>query len=637
MARDDLVKKAADRFLHTKETMPLYDYLEKAKTDPSLYASPAERLLKAIGDPVLVDTAKESRLGRIFGNRIVKTYPTFSIFYGMEEIIEKIVAFLRFNSQHLEERKQILYLLGPVGSAKSSLAERLKELMEKEPFYAIEGSPILETPLGLFNPEDAEELGIPSRHLVGRISPWLIKRIQELDGDLSKLNVIKLYPSQAKQIAIAKTEPGDENNQDISSLVGKLDIRKLEHFAQDDPDAYRFNGGLCLGNRGILEFVEMFKAPIKVLHPLLTATQEGNYKGTEALSAIPFDGLIIAHSNESEWESFRDNRNNEAFLDRIYIIKVPYCLRVEEEKKIYEKLITNSSLGDAPIAPWTLETLAEFSVLTRLEKPENSEIVIKLKVYDGQNIKEKYPKAKSYQEYKDSATLGEGFSGLSTRAAYKILSKVYNCDVEEIAANPVHMLYVIEKMIISEDMHDKIKSEWLAFVKEYLKKNYLEKIGRDIQEAYLDSYGEYGQHLFDRYLTYADFWIQDQEYRDADTGQLLDRAELDKYLSQLEKQAGIGNPKDFRNEVVNFALRYRSSHKGNNPSWRSYEKLKEVIEKSLFSKTEDLLPQISFDGHAKDEDAKKHKNFVSRMKSKGYTDKQIKLVVEFHTRESKST
>ena len=103
-------------------------------------------------------------------------------------------------------------------------------------------------------------------------------------------------PSVLRQIAITKTEPGDENNQDISSLVGKVDIRKLEHLSQDDPDAYSYSGGLCLANQGLLEFVEMFKAPIKMLHPLLTATQEGNFKGTEGFSAIPFNGVIVAHS-----------------------------------------------------------------------------------------------------------------------------------------------------------------------------------------------------------------------------------------------------------------------------------------------------------------------------------------------------
>ena len=235
------------------------------------------------------------------------------------------------------------------------------------------------------------------------MSPWAVKRLHEFNGDISKFRVVKIYPSIHDQIAIAKTEPGDENNQDISSLVGKVDIRKLEHFAQNDPDAYSYSGGLCHANQGLLEFVEMFKAPIKVLHPLLTATQEGNYNGTEGISAIPFDGIVLAHSNESEWQSFRNNKNNEAFIDRIYIVKVPYCLRVSEEIKIYEKLLANSSLATAQCAPDTLKMLAQFSVLTRIKEPENSSVFSKMRIYDGENLKDVDPKAKSHQEYHDIA------------------------------------------------------------------------------------------------------------------------------------------------------------------------------------------------------------------------------------------
>jgi serine protein kinase len=181
-----------------------------------------------------------------------------------------------------------------------------------------------------------------------------------------------MNPSRLRQIAVAKTEPGDDNNQDVSSLVGKVDIRKLEMHAQNDPDAYSYSGGLNRANQGMLEFVEMFKAPIKMLHPLLTATQEMNYVGTENIGAIPFTGIIMAHSNEAEWQTFKNNKNNEAFIDRIYVIKVPYVLRVQEEQRIYEKLIRGSELSEAPCAPGTLEMLARFSVLSRLMEHENS-------------------------------------------------------------------------------------------------------------------------------------------------------------------------------------------------------------------------------------------------------------------------
>ena len=925
-------KKSKYKQLFT-ETMSLESFLRKAKKDPSLYASPAERMLAAIGEPTVVDTAKNPTQSRIFGNRKIKTYKSFKDFYGMEEVIERIVSFFKHASQGLEEARQVLYLLGPVGSAKSSLAERLKELMEMHPIYVLadaEGnlSPIYESPLGVCDLEDAKALGIPGRYLTLKPSPWALKRISEYEGDLSRFQVVKTYPSQNRQIAISKTEPGDENNQDISTLVGKLDIRKLEFYPQSDPDAYTYSGGLCLSNQGILEFVEMFKAPIKVLHPLLTATQERNYKGTEAIGSIPFDGVILAHcfsadtqlltkegwkyhseinlgdmlgtmnpstgqieyqpalkkfiqhysglmyhfnshsadhlvtpnhkmlvhtqytdswksvtaeefnetgqivpvsagrgnvdynisdellrlqiqvvadgslqcnkirfhlkkprkiaaltklleqlnltytkvetkcdtiviafdnpgitkdlpnyftelsqrqalivlreyaatdgtdngshaqlssnnlahmemlqqlavtagckanlcenikdnysphyflsirfnvtetradyiksesyysgkvfcfetpnhtliarrngkvlitsnSNEAEWETFRNNKNNEAFLDRVYIVEVPYCLRVDEEIKIYKKLLSNSALAGAPCAPGTLRMLAEFCVLSRLDNPKSSVITTKMEVYNGKNMKEKDTKAKSYQEYKDLASKNEGFFGISTRLAYKVMAEVFNFDSEEIAADPVHLLYVLEKTVNNSHFNSELTDFYLTVIKSFLAVEYSKKIGKDIQTAYLDSYAEYGQALFDRYIMYADHWVQDTDYRDPDTGAMYDRSVLNAELEKLEKPANIANPKDFRHDVVTYALRYQAQHDGNNPDWKAYEKLRRIIEETMFSKTEDLLPVISFGSHKSNADKSKHDSFVDRMVDMGYTRNQVRRLVEWHTR-----
>ncbi|MFA7268660.1 MAG: PrkA family serine protein kinase [Sterolibacterium sp.] len=625
-----------------EEDMSVQDYLELCRQDATAYASVAERMLAAIGEPELVDTRLDPRLSRIFANKIIKIYPAFRDFYGMEEVIENIVAYIRHAAQGLEEKKQILYLLGPVGGGKSSLAEKLKSLIEKEAFYAVKGSPVHESPLGLFKPEEdgpilEDDFGIPRRYLNTIMSPWAVKRLHEFNGDITKFRVVKLRPSVLRQIAVSKTEPGDENNQDISSLVGKIDIRKLEEYSQNDPDAYSYSGGLCLANRGLLEFVEMFKAPIKVLHPLLTATQEANYKGTEGFGAIPFDGMILAHSNEAEWIAFKNNRNNEAFLDRIYIVKVPYCLRVSDEIKIYEKLLLNSSLSKAPCAPDTLRMMAQFTVLSRLKEPENSAIYSKMRVYDGENLKDTDPKAKSYQEYRDYAGVDEGMTGLSTRFAFKILSKVFNFDHREVAANPVHLMYVVEQQIEQEQFPPEMEQRYLGFIKEFLAPRYAEFIGKEIQTAYLESYSEYGQNIFDRYVTYSDFWIQDQEFRDPNTGEILDRSALNDELEKIEKPAGISNPKDFRNEVVNFVLRARAKNEGKNPAWTSYEKLRAVIEKKMFSNTEELLPVISFNSKASADDVRKHQDFVNRMKDKGYTEKQVRLLAEWYLRVRKSS
>jgi serine protein kinase len=642
VASNDLFSDYTKNYEARRQTeMTLEDYLRECRADPMMYASAPERLLAAIGEPEIIDTAHDQRLGRIFMNRTIRTYKSFAEFHGMEETIERIVSFFRHASQGLEERKQILYLLGPVGGGKSSLAERLKALMEKHPIYVLKAgddiSPVFESPLALFDPDQNGELiedkyGIPRRRLSGLISPWCRKRLDEYGGDISRFKVVRLVPSRVNQIGIAKTEPGDENNQDISSLVGKIDIRKLETLAQNDPDAYSYSGGLNRANQGILEFVEMFKAPIKMLHPLLTATQESNYLGTENIGAIPFTGIVMAHSNEAEWQNFKNNRNNEAFIDRIYVIKVPYCLRANEERQIYEKLIRGSDLDKASCAPGTFDMLARFSVLTRLREHENSNVYSKMRVYDGESLREVDPRAKSMQEYKDAAGVDEGMDGVSTRFAFKALSATFNHDTTEVAADPVHLMYVLERMVRQDQLPSEIETRYLEFIKGELAPRYAEFIGNEIQKAYLESYNDYGQNLFDRYVAYADAWIEDLDFKDPDTGQLLDREIINQELTKIEKPAGIANPKDFRNEVVKFALRMRASNNGRNPSWTSYEKIREVIERRMFSQVEDLLPVISFGSKKDSESEKKHEEFVSRMVARGYTERQVRRLVEWYMR-----
>ncbi|MEJ2755986.1 MAG: PrkA family serine protein kinase, partial [Gammaproteobacteria bacterium] len=226
--------------------------------------------------------------------------------------------------------------------------------------------------------------------------------------------------------------------------------------------------------------------------------------------------------------------------------------------------------------------------------------------------------------------------GLSTRFSFKILSKVFNYDHSEVAANPVHLLHVLETQIEQEQYPPEIRDKYLRFIKEYMAPRYVEFIGKEIQTAYLESYSEYGQNIFDRYVTYADFWIQDQEYRDPDTGEIFDRGSLNEELEKIEKPAGISNPKDFRNEVVNFVLRARANNEGKNPSWLSYEKLRTVIEKKMFSNTEELLPVISFNPKASRDDQKIHEDFVNRMVERGYTEKQVRLLCEWYLRVRKA-
>ena len=643
MIEQDLLQQFYAEFQSASEVLSFGEYLERAKTDPSVYASPAERLLKAIGEPRMVDTRTNPRMSRIFSNRVIRVYPAFADFHGMEEAIEQLVAYLRHSAQNLEESKSILYLLGPVGGGKSSIAEKLKELMEQEPVYAIKDSPVFESPLGLLNHgpwknKMADKFGIPKFAMRTGPSPWALEKLREFNGDLNKFEVVKLRPSRLNQTCIAKVEPGDENNQDISTLVGKVDIRELERYSQNHPYAYSYSGGLCRANRGILDFVEMFKAPLKMLHPLLTATQERNYNGTEAIGAIPFDGIIVAHSNESEWEQFRNNKTNEAFLDRISLIKIPYCLRVTEERAIYAKLIENSQLSEAATAPYTMEMLAQFCVLSRLGKTAHSTPYSKMRVYDGENIKDTDPQAKPLPEYRDEAGVTEGMSGLSTRFAFKVLSKAYNHDPEELGANPVHLMFILENEIVKQQFPKEVEQMLLSNLKGVLADKYLEFVEKEIRAALMDSYSDFCQTTFERYYNFADAWLNDTEYRDHETHVLYDRANLNSELEKIEKAGlSIGNPKEFRSEVVNFALRYKANHGGKLPAWNSFTKMREVIERKVLSSTEEFLPIVSFSPKGDNKSQEAHDSFVRIMSDKGYTARQTRLITEWFMRMRKNS
>ena len=648
-SNDDLLASYQSGFSNEQpEEMSLKEYLELCKKDPLAYATPAERLLAAIGAPQTVETRHDPRLANIFQSQTIQTYKAFDDFYGMEDVIMQVVDHVKHAAQGLEEDKQILYLLGPVGGGKSSLGERFKELMEVNPIYVLKDnetgdlSPVHENPLGLFDKNKhgdklKQEYGIDPRYIRKHMSPWAAKRVKESAGNLGRFSVVKMKPSAQHQIAISKVEPGDENNQDVSTLTGKTDIRKLEELAQNDPDAYSYSGGLNNGNEGVMEFVEMFKAPIKMLSPLLEATQGKNFTGTEEIGPMPFNGMVLAHSNQSEWNQFARDEKNEAFLDRVNIVKVPYSLRLDEEVQIYKKLLANSDLADKPTAPETLEILAKFAVMTRLSG-DVDELHTKMRVYNGENLKKENKQSKSLKDYKEMAEKNEANEGMdsktvSTRWAYKVLSKTFNEHAQEVGANPVKLFKILDKKIRADDkISAEDKEKFQNIVESHLKPEYMKFIEKEIKKAYLESYEGYGQNIFDRYLQIAEAWLDEREIEDPDTGVLMDRNELDKWLQKIERPSQIHNVSDFRNEVVRYALQFRSTHEGNNPSWTSYEKLKEVIERKMFDNINDMLPVISFGAKSSSEDQEKHSGYIERMKQRGYTDSDVRQVTDFYVR-----
>jgi serine protein kinase len=192
----------------------------------------------------------------------------------------------------------------------------------------------------------------------------------------------------------------------------------------------------------------------------------------------------------------------------------------------------------------------------------------------------------------------------------------------------------LQKQIENESLSKEQEERYKNFIKEVLMPKYAENLQEDLQKAFLESYHDLGQNIFDQYIVYADNWIEHKDFRDPHTGNLFDREILNKELEMIEKAAGIANPKDFRHETVNYVLRFKANH-GRNPDWTSYEKLRLVIEKKMFANTEELLPVISYSKKATSEEEKKHHGFVERMMKQGYTEKMVRIAVEWYVRYKK--
>lgn len=442
------------------------DYLEILEADPAVAKLAHQRMYDQIsqrGVQVLKPEENE-RIRRLYGNQqIMKKYDFFADFYGIDKTVMKIVEYFHSSAMKGEEAKQVLYLVGPVGSGKSSIMEVLKKALEEcEPVYALKGCPMREEPLHLvpkhMRRHFEEILGVK---IEGDLCPVCRYRLkEEYQAKFENFPVVTADFSIRSKKGVGVVPPVDPNNQDTSVLIGSVDISKMDLYPEDDPRVFSLNGAFHVGNRGIVEFIEVFKNEVEYLHTIITATQEKSIPSPGKGSMIYFDGVILAHSNEAEWNRFKSDHTNEAILDRIVKVDVPYCLELNEEIKIYEKILRRSNFK-SHIAPHSIEIGAMFAILTRLAPSNKVDPLTKMKIYNGEEIVEKgMTKKVDIMELREEAGIREGMSGISTRFVIKAIDTALT-NSEHHCVNPLSVLESLIRAVKDLDIpDDQKKGTW---------------------------------------------------------------------------------------------------------------------------------------------------------------------------------
>ncbi len=611
---------------------PFLEYLERVREDPSITKLSHARvyeLLTAPGSRDILDT-DDGHVKRLFKDEPVRVFNFFAEeFFGIERTVSQIVRYFHSAALKGEESRQVLYLMGPVGSGKSSLVERLQRgLEDATPVYAIEGCPMQEEPLHLLprhlRREFEKMLGV---HIEGDLCPVCRYRLKEDFGTrYEEVPIVLRSFSKRNRVGIGVVPPVDPNNQDTSVLIGSEDISKLDRYSEGDPRVLDLNGALNVGNRGMVEFIEVFKNEIEYLHAMITATQEKVIPAPGRHGMVYVDAVIVAHSNEAEWQKFKADHTNEAILDRIVVVKVPYNLRLAEEMKIYQKIIRHSDFH-AHVAPHTLEVASMFAILSRLEATAKCDLMTKLKLYNGEEVIEKGRTKKIDLRELREDTKREGMNGISTRFVMKALDNALSDNIAGNCINPINVREALISMVKETDLPDDMRKQYLEFLQDILHKEYLDLLEKEITKAFVYSYKEQAESLFQNYLDHAEAYVNKTKVKDRNTKEELLPDEA--FLKSIEEQiAIIGSAAEgFRQEVI--AYLWASSRRGITITYQSYEPLREAIEKRLMTSVRDISRIITKARTRDEEQSDKYNTMVGTLIEQGYCTSCVDVVLKY--------
>lgn len=629
-------KEIISRDRETRQTQKwkgtLLDYLELVKKDPEIVCLSHGRIYDMIKSAGVeeINTEEDAKLGRLFKNRKLHKFNFFADeFFGMEDTLASVHRYFHAASMKGEESRQVLYFVGPVGSGKSSLVERLKKGLEQTPhFYAIDGCPMHGEPLHLIprhlRPEFEKLLGV---RIEGDVCPIIRHRLKtEYKGKWEEYPIVAKRFSIRARVGVGVVPPVDPNNQDTSVLIGSEDISKLDKYSEGDPRILDLTGALNVGNRGVCEFIEVFKNETEYLHAMITATQEKQIPAPGRHGMVYVDTCIIAHSNEAEWQRFKSDHTNEAILDRIVVVKVPYNLRLSEEVKIYKKIIAKSNFK-ADVAPHTIEIASKFAILTRLEATGKCDLMTKLKLYNGEEIVEKgKTKRIDVLELKEEAKR-EGMEGISTRFIMKALDNALSDNIADNCIHPLSVREALVNLVKASDFVEEKKRHYLELLRDVIHKDYLDILEKDITKAFIYSYREQAESLFQNYLDHAEAYVTKRKVKDRNTKEELSPDEP--FLKSIEEQIGIvGTASDgFRQEVIAFL--WTIQRRGESIDYESYEPLKDAIEGKLMASVRDVSRVITSARTRDKEQEQKYSTMVEQMISNGYPMSCIDVILKY--------
>ena len=608
----------------------LMDYIEVVEKDPSVVKTSHQRLYDAIiehGSYVMPDA--DSRKNKVFDGENMKIFKYFeNEFFGMENVVAKLMNFLDSAAHRGEESRQVLLLMGPVGAGKSALTEHIKKALEGKKFYHLKGDPHRGEPLQLIprslRPEFEKTLGVK---IEGDISPVARhKLLTELKGKYEDFEVEEASFSQRARRGVAAVPPMDANSQDVSVLIGSVDISKLDKYAEDDPRALSLNGAFNTGNRGIVELIEVFKNEIEFLHTIITATQEKRVPSPGKSDMLHFDGVILAHCNEAEWNRFQSEHTNEAIMDRIVKVAVPYCLELNQEMKIYEKMLAKSDFK-AHIAPHTLKVASMFSVMSRLKPSAKCDPLTKMKIYNGEDVLEKgRVKKVDIKDLREEAK-HEGMDGISTRFITKALDNALSAS-DKGMITPISVMDSLTRMVKEQITDDAFKKNCLELLQKTIRDEYLKILETEISKAFVNAYEENAQTLFESYLDHAEAYTTRAKVKDRVTKE--ERLPDEEFMKSIEENIGItGSARDgFRSDVT--AYMFAKMRRGEKITYTSYEPLKEAIENYLINSVKSFARIVTKSKSRDKEQQQKYSEMVQTMiDSYGYTAESAEEILIF--------